>query len=144
MDSYNITQPWSVVSKDCSLIPTPLPTPPLFALSPLYVDALALAGIDYEVLGAKIISELESTPTLQGYNSGLSAAASEDEGLERVLSPDVASTSDLPQVPDVTIETFKEQLGLAGEQLLGQGLSGMTKDVETLLPFFATMATGTE
>ena len=107
-------------------------------------DALALAGIDYEVLSAKIISELAAAPTLQGYNSGLSAAASVDEGLERVLSPDTARARDLPQVPDVTSEKFKEQLGVAAEQLLSQGLSGLTKDVSTLLPFFASRASGTD
>jgi len=108
-------------------------------------DALALAGIDYEVLSAKIISELESSPTLQGYNSGLSAAAADsEEGLDRVLSPEGAKGSEVAQVDDVTAATFKEELGLAGEQLLAQGLAGMVKDVTSLLPFFASRTSGTE
>ena len=63
----------------------------------LCADALALAGCDYLVLTAKVLSDLEATPTLQGYNSGLSAAAAadEDDGIERKLSVAAAKASDM-------------------------------------------------
>jgi len=36
----------------------------------LHADALALAGCDYLVLTAKVMADLENSPTLQGYNTG--------------------------------------------------------------------------
>jgi hypothetical protein len=80
----------------------------------------------------------------QGYNNDLSAAASVDEGLERVLSPEGAAASAMVEVPPVTAATFKEQLGLAGEELLAAGMAGLVKDVDTLLPYFASRTSGTE
>lgn len=108
-------------------------------------DALALAGCDYLVLTAKVMSELESSPTLQGYNSGLSAAGAADEdGIERPLSPEAALSSDMEDKGPVTQDSFKEQLGPAGTELLKVGLDGLVRDVDTVLPFFRSRATGME
>eukprot|EP00878_Enallax_costatus_P009242 GHUV01009660.1.p2 GENE.GHUV01009660.1~~GHUV01009660.1.p2 ORF type:complete len:118 (+),score=50.94 GHUV01009660.1:665-1018(+) len=108
-------------------------------------DALALAGCDYLVLTAKVMAELEASPTLQGYNAGLSAAGpAYDDAVERPLSPEAAKASDLADKGPVTEEMFNEQLGPCGEELLNQGLTGLVRDVETLLPYFKGMAGGME
>lgn len=109
-------------------------------------DALALAGCDYLVLTAKVMSDLETSPTLQGYNSGFTAATDsvEDDGIERMLSVKAAQASDVADKGKVTEEMFTEQLGPAGTELLKQGLSGLVRDVETVLPFFKSRATGME
>ncbi|WIA08686.1 hypothetical protein OEZ85_008111 [Tetradesmus obliquus] len=108
-------------------------------------DALALAGCDYLVLTAKVMGDLEATPTLQGYNSGLSAAsASEEDGIERMLSPAAAAASDLANMGAISEAQFNEMLGPCGSELLAQGLAGLVRDVETVLPYFKAMATGNE
>lgn len=91
------------------------------------------------------MSELESSPTLQGYNAGLSAAGpAYDDAIERPLSPEAAKAADIADKGPVTEEMFKEQLGPCGEELLGQGLKGLVRDVDTLLPYFRGMAGGME
>lgn len=107
-------------------------------------DALALAGCDYLVLTSRVMSELEASPTLQGYNSGFTAATDslEDDGIERMLSVQAAQASDLADKGKISEAQFNEQLGPAGEELLKQGLSGLVRDVETVLPFFKSRATG--
>lgn len=108
-------------------------------------DALALSGCDYLVLTAKVMSDLETTPTLQGYNSGLSAAATtEEDGIERMLSPAAAAASDLADMGPISEAQFNEMLGPCGKELLGQGLDGLVRDVETVLPYFKGMAKGNE
>lgn len=83
--------------------------------------------------------------TLQGYNSGLSAAsASEEDGIERMLSPAAAAASDLANMGAISEAQFNEMLGPCGSELLAQGLAGLVRDVETVLPYFKTMATGNE
>jgi transaldolase len=110
-----------------------------------FADALALSGCDYLVLTAKVMGDLEATPTLQGYNSGLSAAAtSEEDGIERMLSPAAAAASDLADMGPISESQFNEMLGPCGKELLQQGLAGLVRDVETVLPYFKAMATGQE
>lgn len=112
----------------------------------VHTDALALAGCDYLVLTAKVMSDLENTPTLQGYNSGFTAASEsmDDDGIERVLSPAAAKASDMQDKGAITEQTFTEQLGPAGSELLKAGLDGLVRDVEIVLPFFRSRATGME
>lgn len=107
-------------------------------------DALALAGCDYLVLTSKVMADLEASPTLQGYNSGFTAATDslEDDGIERMLSVQAAQASDVADKGQISEAQFNEQLGPAGEELLKQGLSGLVRDVETVLPFFKSRATG--
>lgn len=113
-------------------------------------DALALAGCDYLVLPSSVMGELAAAPTLQGYNSGLSAAAgSRDDddaadGVERALSPTSAAASELADLGPIDEARFNEGLGLAGRELLKNGLDGLVRDVETVLPFFRARATGME
>jgi hypothetical protein len=56
----------------------------------------------------------------------------------------MAAASALVEVPPVTATTFKEQLGLAGEELLAAGMAGLIKDVSTLLPYFASRTSSAE
>lgn len=115
-------------------------------MSPAAADALALAGCDYLVLTSKVMSDLEASPTLQGYNSGFTAATAsvDDDGIERMLSVAASQASDVANRGAITEATFKEQLGPAGEELLKAGLSGLVRDVQTVLPFFKSRATGME
>lgn len=81
----------------------------------------------------------------QGYNAGLTAAGPGfEDGIERPLSPEVAKASELEDKGPVTEERFNEQLGPCGQELLSQGLKGLVRDVETLLPYFKGMAGGSE
>ncbi|KAF8072691.1 AL21 [Scenedesmus sp. PABB004] len=112
-------------------------------------DALALAGCDYLVLTAKVMSDLEASPTLAGYNSGLSAAGGADDdddadGVSRPLSPSAAAAADMADVGAVSAERFEAELGPAGRELLGAGLAGLVRDVETVLPYFKSMAKGSD
>lgn len=108
-------------------------------------DALSLAGCDYLVLTSKVMKELEDSSTLQGYNTGLSAAsASVEDGIDRVLSPAAAAADPMAEVAPVTEASFQEQLGPAGSELLSAGLAGLVRDVQTLLPYFEGMAKGSE
>lgn len=92
------------------------------------------------------MSDLDSSPTLQGYNSGLSAATAsvEEDGIERKLSAKAAQASDTPNMGPVSEGEFNEKLGAAGSELLKAGLNGLVRDVETVLPFFKSRATGME
>lgn len=82
---------------------------------------------------------------LQGYNTGLSAAATaEEEGIERMLSVEAAKASDVEDKGPVTQERFAEELGPCGKELLQQGLDGLVRDVETVLPYFKSRAAGME
>lgn len=96
------------------------------------------------MLTSKVMSDLEASPTLQGYNSGFTAATAsvDDDGIERMLSVAAAQGSDVANRGAIDEATFKEQLGPAGEELLKAGLSGLVRDVQTVLPFFKSRATG--
>jgi hypothetical protein len=77
--------------------------------------------------------------------AGLTAAGSVDEdGIERPLSETAAKASDMGDVGEVTEARFNEELGPCGTELLSQGLSGLVRDVETVLPYFRTRVTGKE
>ena len=43
-------------------------------------EAKALAGVDFLVLGPKVMAALAASTTLEGYNDGLSAAEEENAG----------------------------------------------------------------
>jgi hypothetical protein len=119
-----------------------LPHAPLNHMHPP-ADALALAGCDYLICGPKVLAGLAAMPTAQGYNDGLSAASGQyDDGLEQQLSPAGGRASDVEAYPSVTQQLFEEQLGLAGSQLLKQGLAGLAGDVESILPYFRRASFG--
>lgn len=111
-------------------------------------DALALAGCDYLVLPARVMADLEASPTLQGYNSGLSAAApsdDDDDGVRVMLRPGAVPDGDeVPEIARVDEEMFNDGLGLAGKELLAQGVAGLVADVEAVLPYFSGIATSAE
>lgn len=121
-----------------------LPPVPLTHMHPP-ADALALAGCDYLICGPKVLAGLAAMPTAQGYNDGLSAASGQyNEGLERQLSPAGGRASEAEAYPSVTQQLFEGQLGLAGSQLLKQGLAGLSGDVEAILPYFRRASFGTD
>lgn len=107
-------------------------------------DALALSGIDYMVVGAKVLGQLEGQATDMGYNDGLSAMAGGGVGLEAALSPQVAEASDVMQLEPVTQASWQSGLGLAATELLSAGLSGQVADVEGLLALLQERAGGME
>jgi hypothetical protein len=86
------------------------------------------------------------TPPPQGYNSGFSATAStDDDGALRQLSPDALSEEDAIAPLRAVDETmFNDGLGLAGRELLDQGVAGMVRDIQGVLPYFADMAVSAE
>ena len=61
-------------------------------------DALALCGIDYLVMPSKVELELAATPTAAGYNDGLHALESGEEGTAAALSVETAQESGINQV----------------------------------------------
>jgi hypothetical protein len=68
----------------------------------------------------------------------------EDDGIERMLSVAAAQASDMEDVGAVTEASFNEKLGVAGAELLKAGVDGLVRDVQTVLPFFKSRATGME
>lgn len=90
------------------------------ALTSLYViDALAVAGCDYVILGPKVLKALNEAPTAQGYNDGLSAQSTET-GLARVLSPKTPSSGEVKAWKQVDQKVFDELIGMAGKELVDQ------------------------
>ena len=79
-------------------------------------DALALAGVDYLVVGPKVLATLSETPTLQGYNDGLTTLPGDDEYYSPRLSPEAAKEADFE---DFELEPVTKQvlslLGLPSE-----------------------------
>jgi transaldolase len=109
-------------------------------------DALALAGIDYLVVGPKVLATLAETPTLQGYNDGLTMLPGEDDLYDPKLSPEAAKEVEFEEfeLETVTKQIFEEGLGLAGVSLLKQGVRGLVDDIERLEPFFVNLSVGQE
>jgi hypothetical protein len=72
-------------------------------------EALALAGCDFLVVGPKVLTALDSAATLDGYNTGLSAAEEVPGSVERALSPQLAQEAEFSLVE---LETVDGELGL--------------------------------
>ena len=69
------------------------------------------------MLSARVMADLEAAPTLQGYNSGLSAGGgdSDDEGVPVRLGPDAMTGDDhVEEIARIDEEMFNDGLGLAG------------------------------
>ncbi|CAL8466910.1 g6446 [Coccomyxa elongata] len=109
-------------------------------------DALALAGVDYLVVGPKVLAALAEAPTLQGYNDGLTTLPADDEYYSPRLSPEAAKEAEFEdfELQPVTKQIFEEGLGLAGVSLLKQGVQGLVDDIERLEPFFQNLSVGQE
>jgi transaldolase len=110
-----------------------------------FADAVSLAGVDYLVVGPKVLQELSVTPTMAGYNDGLSAAGPADtdfEPMSPITAKDEVFTAD-EQAP-LTKQLFEDGLGLVGKELLDEGLAGLVDDINRLEPFFTQLAIGTE
>ena len=103
-----------------------------------------MAGVDYLVAGPRVMSELASSPTMAGYNSGLTADMAGD--VERRLSPEAAQDAEFSddELVSVTEQLFQGGMTQAGLALLEEGLSGVVRDMNRLEPFFSNMAVGIE
>ncbi|CAL5225633.1 g8489 [Coccomyxa viridis] len=109
-------------------------------------DALALCGVDYLVVGPKVLATLKDSQTLQGYNDGLTSLPQEDEYAEPRLSPELAAKEEFEafEREEVTKQIFEEGLGLAGVALLKQGVQGLVDDIDRMEPFFTNLSIGQE
>lgn len=109
-------------------------------------EALALAGCDFLVVGPKVLTALDQATTLDGYNTGLSAAEDVPGGVEPRLSPQLARQAEfLPQELETVDEgRFDELLGMAARELLSEGVSRLVEDANSLEPFFLSLAGGQE
>ena len=67
-------------------------------------EALALAGCDFLVVGPKVLTALDSAATLDGYNTGLSAAEEVPGSVERALSPQLAREAEFSPVELETVD----------------------------------------
>lgn len=116
-------------------------------------DVLSLAGCDFLVVPARVLSQLADAPTVSGYNDGLSAAAgpgADDDELaggvdDLPLTPALAAADDeIAELPPLDEEAFTDGLGMAGKALLDQGLSGMRFEMDRLVGTLEEMVAGTE
>lgn len=64
--------------------------------------------------------------------------------MEALLSPAGAASSEMEARPRLSEAAFEEQLGPCGRELLAGGVAGLVRDVETVLPYFKSRATGME
>ncbi|KAK9792691.1 hypothetical protein WJX73_002290 [Symbiochloris irregularis] len=96
-------------------------------------DALALAGMDYLVVGDKVLSELGGTDTLQGYNDGFSASGPEQPGstVEARLTPAKAAATQFASEDTEPLgeADFRDRLGQTGQELLDHGVRGLVADL---------------
>ncbi|PSC70606.1 putative transaldolase [Micractinium conductrix] len=109
-------------------------------------EALSLAGCDFLVVGPKVLTALNSATTLDGYNTGLSAAEDMPGSVDARLSPQLAQAAEfLPEeLATVDEARFNEGLGMAGKELLAEGVSRLVEDANKLEPFFLNLAGGQE
>ncbi len=105
-------------------------------------DALALAGVDYLVLNERIVDALDKATTLQGYNDGFRADENDQSGVEQQLSSDSAQQVEFgsSETVEVTRQLFEEGLGMAGLELLDNGIRNLVEDVNRLEPVFQNLA----
>lgn len=105
-------------------------------------DAIALAGVDYLVLNERIVDSLDKATTLQGYNDGYRADEHGDESVPRQLSADSAQQAEFSssETVEITRQLFEEGLGMAGLELLDNGVKILVEDVNRLEPIFENLA----
>ena len=119
------------------------PTPAQLKVAFATADALALAGVDYLVVNEKIVDALDKATTLQGYNDGYRAGDdADDESVPQQLSAEMAQQTDFSEseTTEVTRQLFEEGLGMAGLELLDNGIKSLVQDVERLEPAFRNLA----
>jgi len=110
-------------------------------------DALSVAGVDFIVLGPKVLTLLNEVPTAEGYNYDLSGVDSTLPvfGVEEQMSASMGLEDDqeLP-LDKVTVEHFAECLGYAGKDLLDRNVQRQVDNINQLLPLLSTMTLGME
>ncbi|KAK9823006.1 hypothetical protein WJX81_005539 [Elliptochloris bilobata] len=109
-------------------------------------EARSLSGVDFMVLSPPVLAALRGTPTLQGYNDGLSSESAAANEPRPQLSQQAAAAAsfDKAELAPVTNQLLQEGLGMAGVQLLKEGVDGLVADIERLVPFFTSLTIGNE
>ena len=112
-------------------------------MSVLCADAVALAGVDYLVVGPRVIASLANAATMQGYNDGWrSGASGEEGGIVPALSPEAAKYVDFhpDETLQITKQLFQDGLGSAGLELLDSGIDTLSAGVQQLEEAFRSRA----
>lgn len=101
-----------------------------------------MAGVDYLVLNERIVHSLDEATTLQGYNDGFRADEHGDDSVPQQLSEETAQQADFSssETVGVTRQLFEEGLGMAGLELLDNGIKTLVEDVNRLEPIFGNLA----
>lgn len=95
------------------------------------------------MVNEKIVDALDKATTLQGYNDGYRAGDDgDDESVPQQLSAEMAQQTDFSEseTTQVTRQLFEEGLGMAGLELLDNGIKSLVQDVERLEPVFGNLA----
>lgn len=118
--------------------------PALLNTPDCWTDAMALAGVDFLVVGDKVLGELGATATMQGYNDGLKAAGSDDFTVAARLSDVGAKQAAFADddIRPMSEADFRDRLGLAGQELLDHGVRGLVADLGRLEEVFKDLALG--
>lgn len=109
-------------------------------------EALALAGCDFLVVGPKVMAALGAS-TLEGYNDGLHVSDVEPAAtISARLSPAFAAAFEFEaqELEVVDHAAFENRLGLAGQELLAEGVQRLVEDANRLEPYFVNMVGGQE
>ena len=107
-------------------------------------DALAISGCDYIVMPPHLISQLDASPSVLGYNDGL-RASSDDEYVDLLpeLTLEGASRAEFSDRYTSGIKdeaTFRVQMGECGRSLLDSSLQRYKDSFEQLEPYFTKIA----
>ena len=109
-------------------------------------EVLGLAGLDFLIVGPRVLEALQSTATLEGYNDGLRASVDDSRGVQARLTPAFAEAYEFNPLETGVVDkaTFEDQLTLAGRELLEQTVSRLVDDAHRLEPIFLNQVGGQE
>lgn len=108
-------------------------------------DALALAGVDFLVVGDKVLTELGGASTMQGYNDGLKATGDDDDAtVQPQLTVAAAQRAEFSQddLQPLSEADYRAKLGQAGQELLDHGVRGLVADLGRLEETLHDLALG--
>jgi hypothetical protein len=109
-------------------------------------EAKLLSGLDYMILPDNVQAQLQAEATLQGYNDGLSAAASVDDLGVPALSRAVVEGYEFrdEEIAEVEEAAFDDELGMAGRELLREKLGRDRERVEQVVSMLGHVAVARE
>lgn len=107
-------------------------------------EALSVSGVDFLVIGPRVLDALQSSITLEGYNDGLHAGL--DAGITAAFTKESAAAYEFSsmEVADVNGSVFEDQIGMAGQELLNESVKRLIDDANRLEPLFLNQAGGQE